>query len=135
MANDGRIAKLSIAPIWREIDERKAIEKFRSYLVTNPGSIQMVVPLAEVAQRLHQGFVAALDGGRGLRAAVKKHCGEKLLVQRCVLHKRRNVCDHFADEQQSYWDRKGHGGTDKAVQQCRVHGPMAELLYQQPRNG
>jgi len=26
-----------------QIDERKAIEKFRSYLVTNPGSIQMVV--------------------------------------------------------------------------------------------
>jgi hypothetical protein len=35
-----------------QIDERKAIEKFRSYLVTNPRSIQMVVPLAEVAQRL-----------------------------------------------------------------------------------
>ena len=38
-----------------QIDERKAIEKFRSYLVTNPGSIQMVLPLAEVAQRLRQG--------------------------------------------------------------------------------
>ena len=38
-----------------QIDERKAIEKFRSYLVTHPGSIQMVVPLAEVAQRLRQG--------------------------------------------------------------------------------
>jgi putative transposase len=65
--------------------------------------------LADLASRgldLHQGFVAILDGGRGLRAAVKKHCGEKLLVQRCVLHKRRNVCDHFADEQQPYWDRK-----------------------------
>jgi hypothetical protein len=50
--------------------------------------------------------VAILDGGRGLRAAGKKHCGEKLLVQRCVLHKRRNVCDHFTDEQQPYWERK-----------------------------
>jgi hypothetical protein len=38
-----------------QIDERKAIEKFRLYLVTNPGSIQMVVPLAEVAQRLRRG--------------------------------------------------------------------------------
>ena len=45
--------------------------------------------LADLASRgleLHQGFLAILDGGRGLRAAVKKHCGEKLLVQRCVLH-------------------------------------------------
>lgn len=38
-----------------QIDERKAIEKFRSYLVTNPGSIQMVMPLAEIAQRLRHG--------------------------------------------------------------------------------
>ena len=38
-----------------QIDERKAIERFRSYLVTNPASIQMVVPLAEVAQRLRHG--------------------------------------------------------------------------------
>ena len=53
-----------------------------------------------------QRFVAILDGGRGLGAALKKRCGEKLLVQRCVLYKRRNICDHFADEQQSYWDRK-----------------------------
>jgi hypothetical protein len=38
-----------------QIDERRAIEKVRCDLVTNPGSIQMVVPLAEVAQRLRHG--------------------------------------------------------------------------------
>lgn len=55
---------------------------------------------------LHQGFLVVLDGSRGLRASVRKHCGERVLVQRCQLHKRRNVCEHFADEQQSHWDRK-----------------------------
>jgi putative transposase len=38
-----------------QIEERKAIEAFRSHLLTNPGSIQMIVPLAEVAQRLRRG--------------------------------------------------------------------------------
>ena len=38
-----------------QIDERKAIERFRSYLHTNPGSIQLVLPLAEIAQRLRHG--------------------------------------------------------------------------------
>ena len=38
-----------------QIDERKAIDRFRSYLNTNPGNIQLVLPLADLAQRLRQG--------------------------------------------------------------------------------
>ncbi len=37
------------------IHERKAIEKFRSHLTNDPGAIQMVLPLAEIAQLLRQG--------------------------------------------------------------------------------
>ena len=38
-----------------QINERKAIDRFRSYLATNPGNIQLVLPLAELAQRLRHG--------------------------------------------------------------------------------
>ena len=38
-----------------QIDERKAIDRFHSYLTTNPGNIQLVLPLADLAQRLRQG--------------------------------------------------------------------------------
>lgn len=38
-----------------QIDGRKAIDRFRSYLATNPGNIQLVLPLADLAQRLRQG--------------------------------------------------------------------------------
>jgi len=38
-----------------QIDERKAIERFRSYLTTNPGNVQLVLPLADLAQRLRYG--------------------------------------------------------------------------------
>ena len=38
-----------------QIDERKAINRFRSYPHTNPGNIQMVLPLADLAQRLRHG--------------------------------------------------------------------------------
>jgi putative transposase len=38
-----------------QIDERKAIAKFRSHLITDHGSIQLVLPLAELAQRLRNG--------------------------------------------------------------------------------
>ena len=38
-----------------QIDERKAIDRFRSYLATNPGNIQLVLPLADLAQRMRHG--------------------------------------------------------------------------------
>jgi len=40
-----------------------------------------------------------LDGGKALAAAVKKHAGGSAAIQRCQVHKRRNVLDHLTDEQ------------------------------------
>jgi putative transposase len=40
-----------------------------------------------------------LDGGKALSAAVKRHAGERAAIQRCQVHKRRNVLDHLTDEQ------------------------------------
>src|SRR5207245_9628 len=34
-----------------------------------------------------------LDGGKALHAAVKKYAGESASIQRCQVHKRRNVLD------------------------------------------
>jgi transposase-like protein len=39
-----------------------------------------------------------LDGGKALHAAVKKYAGEAAPIQRCQVHKRRNVLDHVTDE-------------------------------------
>jgi len=40
-----------------------------------------------------------LDGGKALSAAVKKYAGASAPIQRCEVHKRRNVLDHLTDEQ------------------------------------
>jgi transposase-like protein len=40
-----------------------------------------------------------LDGGKALAAAVRKHAGESAAIQRCQVHKRRNVLDHLTEEQ------------------------------------
>jgi putative transposase len=40
-----------------------------------------------------------LDGGKALSTAVKKYAGESAAIQRCQVHKRRNVLDHLTDEQ------------------------------------
>ena len=65
--------------------------------------------LADLAGRgfnFRQPHLNILDGGKGIGAALRKQCGEAGLVQRCQLHKRRNVCGHFADEDQPRWGRK-----------------------------
>jgi len=47
-----------------------------------------------------------LDGGKALHAAVQKYAGESAPIQRCQVHKRRNVLDHLADEQKPLVARK-----------------------------
>jgi hypothetical protein len=43
-----------------QIDERRAIEKFRSHLLNDRGTIQMILPLAEIAQGLRGGVAPFL---------------------------------------------------------------------------
>jgi len=47
-----------------------------------------------------------LDGGKALTAAVKKHAGDSAAIQRCQVHKRRNVLDHLTDEQKAGVSKK-----------------------------
>ena len=65
--------------------------------------------LADLAGRgldFNQPHLNIIDGSKGLRAALRKYCGDAGRVQRCQIHRRRNVCGHFADEDQPRWDRK-----------------------------
>ncbi|HEY6372941.1 MAG TPA: IS256 family transposase [Candidatus Sulfotelmatobacter sp.] len=47
-----------------------------------------------------------LDGGKALAAAVRRHAGQAALVQRCQVHKRRNVVDHLPEEHKSVVRKK-----------------------------
>jgi transposase-like protein len=47
-----------------------------------------------------------LDGAKALSAAVKRHAGQDALIQRCQVHKRRNVMDQLPDEYQAGIERK-----------------------------
>jgi len=47
-----------------------------------------------------------LDGGKALAAAVRKYAGEAAFIQRCQVHKKRNVVDHLPDEHKADVRRK-----------------------------
>ncbi|MGH9029036.1 MAG: IS256 family transposase [Acidimicrobiales bacterium] len=56
--------------------------------------------------RFEQGILCVLDGSKALAAGVRKVFGDRALVQRCVLHKRRNLADHLDKEMAATVDRK-----------------------------
>lgn len=67
--------------------------------------IELLQELLERRLSLPESFLVVLDGGKGLRKAVRRVLGETVCVQRCQLHKRRNVRDHLPKELQARVDR------------------------------
>jgi len=46
----------------------------------------------------HGGLLVVIDGAKALATGVRKVFGDQALVQRCTIHKRRNVKGHLPDE-------------------------------------
>ena len=47
-------------------------------------------------------LVCVIDGGGGLRRALREVFGDQVLIQRCQLHKMRNVNDHLPKKAQGW---------------------------------
>ncbi len=74
-----------------------------------------------------------LDGGKALHAAVRRHAGEAAFIQRCQVHKKRNVVDHLPDEYKADVRRKlqnaysmvNYGDAKRALE--RLHRELMDL--------
>ncbi len=51
-------------------------------------------------------MLVILDGGKGLRAAVRKAFRHRAVVQRCQWHKRENVVSYLAKREQATWRQR-----------------------------
>jgi len=51
-------------------------------------------------------YVFVIDGAKALRAAIERVFGDRAEVQRCQLHKRRNVAEHLPKNVQRDYDRR-----------------------------
>lgn len=56
--------------------------------------------------RYDHGILVVLDGSKALRKAVTKVFGDRAIVQRCTIHKRRNVTGYLPVEQRDAIDRR-----------------------------
>ena len=55
---------------------------------------------------VEQGVLVVIDGAKALRAAVNDVLGKRTPVQRCQVHKERNVLDHLADRDRDQIKRR-----------------------------
>lgn len=56
--------------------------------------------------RYEQGILVVIDGSKALRAAVRDVLGDKAVVQRCQVHKKRNILEHLPKNKQARVKRR-----------------------------
>jgi putative transposase len=84
----------------------------------------LLADLVSRGLRFDDGLLVVPDGAKALSAAVREVFGAKALIQRCSLHKRRNVADHLPDKEQAWVDAKlvkafGHSDPDQGLRNAK----------------
>ncbi|MFT3854541.1 MAG: IS256 family transposase [Ilumatobacteraceae bacterium] len=84
----------------------------------------LLADLVDRGLRFEHGILAVLDGSKALRSAVAKVFGTKALVQRCTLHKRRNVTEYLPVARRKAMDKRlagifANADTDAGLRDAR----------------
>jgi putative transposase len=56
--------------------------------------------------RVEQSMLFVIDGGKAIRKALRDVFGNRAVVQRCQVHKARNVREHLSEERRAYVARQ-----------------------------
>jgi transposase-like protein len=74
--------------------------------------------------------LCVIDGGKGIRKAINDVLGDLAVVQRCQIHKRRNLKDHLPKTAQAYVDRvlrEAYGSTSVDTARKRLRSLLSWL--------
>src|SRR5438309_10013731 len=117
-------------------DGRKTILGIRQGATENATVVgELLGELANRGLDFSEPRLYVLDGGKALHAAVKKYAGESAPIQRCQVHKRRNVLDHLAEENKSAVARQlnaAYALEDYAAAKDALNGLHRQLLHLNP---
>jgi putative transposase len=75
---------------------------------------------------LSQGILVVIDGGKGLRAAVRRAFMKRAIVQRCMWHKRENVISHLPAREQASWRKRLQAALSRPTEK-EARAKLAEL--------
>ena len=85
-------------------------KRFLGFVETGTENEQVLTPflrsLVERGLDVSQGLLVIVDGGKGLRAAVRHAFRHRALVQRCQWHTRENVVSYVAKREQPVWRQR-----------------------------
>jgi len=96
-----------IAALGIGCDGRKTVLGIREGATENTAVVSgLLSELVERGLDFSTPRLYVLDGGKALAAAVRKYAGEAGFIQRCQVHKKRNVVDHLPDELKADVKRK-----------------------------
>jgi len=117
-------------------DGRKTILGIRQGATENATVVgELLGDLANRGLDFSEPRLYLLDGGKALSSAVKKYAGESAAIQRCQVHKRRNVLDHLTDEQKPLVAKKlnaAYGMEDHAAAKLALTQLHRELMDLNP---
>ena len=95
----------------------------------------LLADLVDRGLRYEAGLLVVIDGAKALAKGVKKVFGRRAIVQRCTLHKRRNVASYLPDDLARVTDRKlarAFNDTDAARGQRVADGIARQLEAKYP---
>jgi len=90
-----------------ETTGKKAMMGFREGSTENADvCIALFEDMVQRGLKTENPVLVVIDGSKALRSAVDKFFGDRASVQRCQVHKRRNVKKHLPDKYHAEYDRK-----------------------------
>ena len=102
-------------------------KRFLGFVKTDTENEQVLTPflrsLMERGLDISGGVLVIVDGGKGLRAAVKRAFRNRALVQRCQWHKRENVVRYLSKTEQAVWRKR----LQRAYERPEYNGARAAL--------
>ena len=104
-------------------------KRFLGFVETDTENAQVLTlflrSLLERGLDVSPGVLVILDGGTGLRAAVRKAFRHRAVVQRCQWHKRENVVSYLAKTEQPLWRQR----LQRAYQRPEYEEAVAALTH------
>ena len=94
----------------------------------------LLADLVERGLTFDDGLLVVIDGAKALAAAVREVFGAKALIQRCTLHKRRNIADHLPDKDKDRVDAKlvkafGHPDPEQGLRNAKSLAAQLDKNY------
>ena len=86
--------------------KKQALGLWQGATENTPVVKSLLEDLVERGLKPERRYLFVIDGAKALRAAIAKVFGERGEVQRCQIHKRRNVADHLPKTCQKDYDRQ-----------------------------